>query len=229
MRFVYCACAISALLGDWSGINVSKTLSFITQCQRYDGGFALVPDGEGHGGSTYLCVASLSLLNALQSYDRIDSLLHWCVMSQGFGYHGRPNKPTDTCYTFWIGAAIKLIDANHFTCPINNSNAVFECSDFRRGGFSKEPGLYPDLLHSYMAAAGLSLIHEMQRDYEAERGIDSDGDGTSNASESRMPSWLDWQLEAVDARVGITKRCKAAVALYTPTHTPTNNSNDSHQ
>ena len=43
MRFLYCACAISAMLGDWSGIDIPKALSFISRCCTYEGGFGLIP------------------------------------------------------------------------------------------------------------------------------------------------------------------------------------------
>lgn len=30
-------------------------------------------------------------------------------MRQQNGYHGRPNKPVDTCYSFWVGATLKVV------------------------------------------------------------------------------------------------------------------------
>lgn len=43
MRFVYCACAISAVLNLWDYISVPKILDFIKSCQTYEGGFGLHP------------------------------------------------------------------------------------------------------------------------------------------------------------------------------------------
>lgn len=31
------------------------------------------------------------------------------------GFQGRPNKPVDTCYSFWIGASLKILNAFHLT------------------------------------------------------------------------------------------------------------------
>lgn len=31
------------------------------------------------------------------------------------GFNGRPNKPVDSCYSFWIGSALKILDAFQFT------------------------------------------------------------------------------------------------------------------
>ena len=33
MRFLYCACAISALLDDWSGVDVDLALAYIDSCK----------------------------------------------------------------------------------------------------------------------------------------------------------------------------------------------------
>ena len=39
MRFVYCACVVSYLLNDWSGIDVNKATDYILKSQNYDFGF----------------------------------------------------------------------------------------------------------------------------------------------------------------------------------------------
>jgi geranylgeranyl transferase type-1 subunit beta len=44
VRFVYCAVAICALLGnDFSSINVPLATEYIIRCVGYDGGIGLVP------------------------------------------------------------------------------------------------------------------------------------------------------------------------------------------
>lgn len=63
MRFLYCACAISSMLADWTGFDVERSVCFIAASQSYDGGVGLWPGCEGHGGSTYCAVASLTLMN----------------------------------------------------------------------------------------------------------------------------------------------------------------------
>jgi geranylgeranyl transferase type-1 subunit beta len=65
MRFVYCACAISSLLNDWSGIDRENVKRFILSCITYEGGMGLTPGAETQGGSTYCAVASLTLLGVL--------------------------------------------------------------------------------------------------------------------------------------------------------------------
>jgi geranylgeranyl transferase type-1 subunit beta len=43
MRFLYCACAISHMLGDWSGINIDLAVNYIRKCRSYDGALSLIP------------------------------------------------------------------------------------------------------------------------------------------------------------------------------------------
>ena len=47
-------------------------------------------------------------------------------MRQQNGYHGRPNKPVDTCYSFWVGATLKVreIIKNEKTGLYININCV---------------------------------------------------------------------------------------------------------
>jgi geranylgeranyl transferase type-1 subunit beta len=36
VRFVFCACVISYILDDWSGVDVDRAVDFIRQCQVSD-------------------------------------------------------------------------------------------------------------------------------------------------------------------------------------------------
>jgi len=107
MRFLFCACAISAALDDWSGVDKDKAVNFIRSCITYEGGIALLPgrvmlfngstkfiDGacmlmvgaEAQGGASYCAIASLSLMNrldALSISERAD-LSRWCEARYGW-------------------------------------------------------------------------------------------------------------------------------------------------
>jgi geranylgeranyl transferase type-1 subunit beta len=91
LRFVYCACAISSLLNDWSGIDRENVKRFILSCITYEGGMGLTPGAETQGGSTYCAVASLTLLGVLHELgeEALESLLKWCLSRQVNGYNGR--------------------------------------------------------------------------------------------------------------------------------------------
>ena len=66
-------------------------------------------------GSTYCCIAALSLLGALDSENHEDTI-HWLVNrqissaeeDQDGGFNGRVNKLADTCYAFWAGASLDV-------------------------------------------------------------------------------------------------------------------------
>ena len=62
------------------------------------------------GGSTYCALASLVLMNRLNTLtsDQLEKIKRWCIFRQKSGFHGRPNKPVDTCYSFWVGASLKV-------------------------------------------------------------------------------------------------------------------------
>jgi len=189
MRFLYCATAISSMLQDWSGLDRDRAAEFIVSSQSHDGALGLWKGCEGHGGSTYCAVASLVLMNRFDRLHAPLSLLKWCITRQGTrdisslppslgddgnddeddegkvdgGYTGRPNKDSDTCYSFWIGATLQILGMA-MKLPIdtwldNKQNRAFNLScQHRVGGFGKDRGAHPDVLHSYFGLCGLSLI-----------------------------------------------------------------------
>ena len=42
-RFLYCACAISTILNDWSGVDIPNAVQFILSCVTYEGAISLHP------------------------------------------------------------------------------------------------------------------------------------------------------------------------------------------
>lgn len=107
MRFVYCACIVCDILKDWTCLDKEKVKKFIHSCQTYDGGISQMPYQESHGGSTYCAVASLALMGNVEIIDK-RRLIKWCLERQVTGFQGRANKDCDTCYSFWIGSALKV-------------------------------------------------------------------------------------------------------------------------
>ncbi|GAB5355442.1 hypothetical protein AAMO2058_000205900 [Amorphochlora amoebiformis] len=157
MRFMYCACAISDMLGDWSGVNKEKATQYIIDAQAFDGGIGLRVGAEGHGGTTYCAIASLVLMGNLNSLKDLPGLIRWCVYAQGAGFVGRPNKPADSCYSFWIGATMKMLGVYDLTNKKENQTFNLRCQT-KYGGFGKYPDVYPDPLHSYFGICGLSMM-----------------------------------------------------------------------
>jgi geranylgeranyl transferase type-1 subunit beta len=82
LRFVYCACATASILNLWRYLSKPLIMQFIISCQTYEGGFGLQPEGsEAQGGATYCAIASLMLMEELETamtIERRRSLIHWC-------------------------------------------------------------------------------------------------------------------------------------------------------
>ena len=132
MRFLYCACAISTILDDWSGIDCDRAVQYVRRCMSYDGGIGLVPGQESHGGSTFTATAALKLMGRVDEleYQGVQDLEQWCLRRQlvpdsgtsadadasllrpgAGGFQGRCNKDADTCYSFWIGGTLAVLGA----------------------------------------------------------------------------------------------------------------------
>jgi len=109
MRFVYCAAVISYMLGDFSGIDIDKSVDFIQRSTSYDCGIGQGPGQESHGGSTYCAIAALYLMNRMDAHRNIPGLIDWAVTRQISGFQGRVNKPADSCYSFWIGSTLDML------------------------------------------------------------------------------------------------------------------------
>ncbi|XP_012946765.1 geranylgeranyl transferase type-1 subunit beta isoform X2 [Aplysia californica] len=126
MRFVYCACCVCFILDDWSGMDKDKTTSYIVQSLSYEGAFGQRPFNEAHGGSTFCAVASLYLMGRLTTAlteRQQTQLKRWLLRRQETGFTGRPNKPADTCYSFWVGAALQIFCTE---CSILSHGRTFQ-------------------------------------------------------------------------------------------------------
>jgi len=79
MRFVYCACSISAMLDDWSAVDCDSVVDYIIQMQGYEGGIAMDVGQESHSAITYCAIASLSLMDHLDKLPMRDRLIEWMI------------------------------------------------------------------------------------------------------------------------------------------------------
>ena len=112
---------------------------------------------ESHGGSTYCAIASLYLMNKIELIPNKEKLIEWLILRQYTGFEGRINKPPDVCYSFWIGASLKMLNAWELVNFEHLKSFLFDCQAEHIGGFSKYVGHHPDVLHSYYALCGLSF------------------------------------------------------------------------
>ena len=108
-RFLYCACAISELMGDWSGVDKVKATEYVLSSQDHQGAIGMSPQQEGHAGSTYCCLSALYLMGTLHQLPHRQRLTEWLLERQGEGFQGRVNKPLDSCYGFWVGGVCQTL------------------------------------------------------------------------------------------------------------------------
>lgn len=162
VRHLFTAIAILSLLGIHDQPMQSHASRYILQCQTPDGGFGESPDAtESHAGLTYCCVNALSLMGVALPTDKLNPLLAWLAHRQQptGGFNGRPNKLEDTCYSFWVIAAlatlghIDLVDHKRAREFLTN-----ETQDELLGGFGKTPGSRADPLHSCLGLCALELV-----------------------------------------------------------------------
>jgi len=199
MRFLYCACAISHMLNDWRGIDVSRAFGFIRSCHSWDGAFSLVTGQEGHGGSTFCAVASLVLMGKLDElFDDEptwrEELIQWCVSRQINGMQGRPNKKEDTCYSYWIGGTLRLLGCDDLMDRAKLLDFVLSCQT-DMGGFSKLRGsqYHPDLLHSFYSLCWISMSQDIPKQQESQNTNESDG----------LQYCADFNLKELNCALGI--------------------------
>lgn len=119
-------------------------------------------EAEGHGGTTYCALAALHLSGQLRNVDAetLEGIKRWCVFRQVDGFQGRPNKPVDTCYSFWIGASLKILNAFDLTDYAANRSYILETQDNIVGGFAKWPHSTTDPFHTYLGLCGLAFTGE---------------------------------------------------------------------
>lgn len=96
-------------------------------------------------------IADLKSIEALE----VPLDLHWA------GFNGRCNKIADTCYCFWAIGALSMLKASHLADKESCRRYLLDKTQHMVGGFGKAPGDPPDIYHSYLGLAALSLLGEM--------------------------------------------------------------------
>ncbi|TYZ61610.1 hypothetical protein PybrP1_008389 [[Pythium] brassicae (nom. inval.)] len=187
MRFVYCACAISYILDDWSGVDTAAMVRYVNSCLTYDGAIGIAPETESHAGAVFCAVAALVLAGRVMQLGMDQAeLVRWLVFRQQGGFQGRCNKDPDTCYAFWNGATLDLLGQHALVDIPSCRDFVYACQ-FPFGGIAKYPDTTPDVMHAYYSLAWLSIASNSQR-----RGA-SGSDGGRDALPELAP--LDTKLQ----------------------------------
>ncbi|EDW29016.1 GL18644 [Drosophila persimilis] len=162
MRFVYCAATICHMLDYWGDVDKEAMFQFIEKSLRYDYGFSQELEGEAHGGTTFCALAALQLSGQLDRLHAatLERIKRWLIFRQVDGFQGRPNKPVDTCYSFWIGASLCILNGFELTDYAKNREYILSTQDTLVGGFAKWPQATPDPFHTYLGLCGLAFTGE---------------------------------------------------------------------
>ncbi|KAF0989004.1 hypothetical protein HZS_4839, partial [Henneguya salminicola] len=169
MRAIYCAASVARITNIYTSEMFLNTDAYLLSCQNYDGGFGSLPGCESVGGYSFCAYASLVLLNKediVDNYKLLNWTIHRQMLSEG-GFQGRVNKLVDSCYSYWCGALIPLIQAH---CDIYtdytpryilnreaNQYFLLLVAQTFEGGFKDRLGQAPDLYHTCYSLSSLSL------------------------------------------------------------------------
>jgi protein farnesyltransferase subunit beta len=111
-RGTYTIIAIARLLNLLTPELTDGVADFLLRCQTYEGGFGGEPGNEAHGGYNFCAVAALMILRRLHEAD-LFALESWLLRRQTAlegGFQGRTNKLVDSCYSFWQGAGVAMVN-----------------------------------------------------------------------------------------------------------------------
>lgn len=67
----------------------------------------------------------------------MENLKRWALFKQDEGFHGRINKPDDSCYAFWIGSTLWMLNAQNLADSKELRRFLMDTQDEIIGGFAK--------------------------------------------------------------------------------------------
>lgn len=164
LRSTYSSLAIASMLNILTPELKENVIDFTKKCLNYDGGFSPSPHCESHGGFVHCGIGILYILDALDEIN-LNPVIQYIAMRQNEfsgGFTGRTNKLVDSCYTWWMGTAAKII-SHHLNIPNFwnvecMSEYILRCSQIHSGGFCDSPPNESDPLHTCYALSGLCMI-----------------------------------------------------------------------
>ena len=124
-------------------------------------------------------------------FDRLSSQLNAEPSNVDYvGMNGRTNKVADTCYVWWSSASLHMLDQPNLYNADGIRRYLLEKTQHPvLGGFGKFPGDLPDLYHSYLGLAALSLAGSREV-----KEVDA-GMCVSKEAKARLGAiWKTWRL-----------------------------------
>ncbi|OEH76281.1 uncharacterized protein LOC34618192 [Cyclospora cayetanensis] len=134
------------LMDPFAGVRVDAVISWLLSLVGTDGGVGVSPGAEPHAGAAFCFAGCLALLRKRGALGRkaVHRLERWLCERQlsGGAIQGRPGKAGDSCYTFWVTAALLLLGKD--PVEVLRSAEVAEAvaaAQHPNGGISRAHGL----------------------------------------------------------------------------------------
>lgn len=142
IRGAYCALAVADLCNIQTPELAHAVAEHIATCQTYEGGFGAVPDAEAHVFYSYCAFASLVILGKthLINVSQLASSVRRLQCEKSSGFRGRTNKLVHSCYAFWAGALLTLLQEPYDYEALQRFVVV--CCLDPAGGVRSKPGRY---------------------------------------------------------------------------------------
>lgn len=127
-RFLYAAFNALSLLGLLHLVDVPKAVSYIQKCENFDGAYGIRPGAESHAGQVFTCVGALAIAGRLDLVNQ-DCLGGWLSERQleHGGLNGRPEKLEDSCYSWWVGSSLAMMDRLHWIDGSKLATFILRC------------------------------------------------------------------------------------------------------
>ena len=158
-RNLFCIFIISSLYNilslDLENFCVKKFRHLSTTSE----GFAIKKFSGVHGAITHCWLGSLFFLDMNKKLKVFFEIKKWLQNRQHiftFGFSGRLSKAPDSCYNFWIGASLILLNIK-INRELANSHIFY--NDKTSQGFSDRCGKIIDSYHICYALSGLALLN----------------------------------------------------------------------
>ena len=173
VQHTYCALYCMCITGSLHLVDKEAVSCFLCKCLNTDGGIGNSPQCESHSGQIFCCLASLTILgtlNTILTSSQKERLACWLANRQNVdgGLCGRPNKKSDSCYSWWVCASLSLLSKKHWIDSVSLLKFLEKCERLKGGGFAEKPCSRPDPYHTFFALAGISLMQRSQRNCESQ-------------------------------------------------------------
>ena len=164
LRSTYSALVIAKMLNILTDDITKNVLEFTKACFNPDGGFGPLPHYESHSGFIHCGIGILYILGRLDDINLNKCVRYISLRQDEFsgGFSGRTNKLVDSCYSWWLGTAAKIL-AEHLNIPPfwdveAMSRYIIQCCQIHSGGYCDSPPSNPDPFHTCYALAGLCTV-----------------------------------------------------------------------